>query len=87
MPKKFFYSNHFKKSYKKLAAEDQDRVKKALLLLAQEPFHPSLRVKKMEGTGNVWEASASMSIRITFEMESDLLVLRKVGRHDILGNP
>ncbi len=87
MFKQFVYSNHFKKCYQKLSLEDQQKVKKALLLLSSEPTHPSLRVKKMGGASGIWEASASLSIRITFEVRRDSLILRKVGPHDILRNP
>jgi len=44
--------------------------------------HPSLRVKKIEGTTGVWEARASKSIRLSFEFRDDTLILRNVGDHD-----
>ncbi|PKM80665.1 MAG: hypothetical protein CVU89_12815 [Firmicutes bacterium HGW-Firmicutes-14] len=65
----------------------RDRVKKTLRLLADNPHHPSLRMKKMEGTADIWEVWVSMDMRITFQIRSDVLVLRKVGKHDILKNP
>ena len=44
--------------------------------------HPSLRVKKIEGTRGIWEARASRSIRLSFEFRDDILILRNVGDHD-----
>jgi len=44
--------------------------------------HPSLQVKKIQGTENIWEARAGLSLRITFEMNEDTIILRNVGRHD-----
>ena len=44
--------------------------------------HPSLRVKKIEGTMGVWEARASKSIRLSFEFRDNTLILRNVGDHD-----
>jgi hypothetical protein len=41
----------------------------------------------MVGTDIIWEASVSMSIRITFEIDEETLVLRKAGQHDILKKP
>ena len=45
--------------------------------------YPSLRVKKMRGREEVWEASASRDLRLTFLFhEPDTLVLRTCGHHD-----
>jgi mRNA interferase RelE/StbE len=41
-----------------------------------------LRVKKAQGTSDIWEARASHSLRLTFEVHEDLLILRNVGPHD-----
>jgi hypothetical protein len=50
--------------------------------------HPGLRVKKVQGTSDIWEARASHSLRLTFEIHEDLLILRNVGPHDkVLKNP
>lgn len=50
--------------------------------------HPSLQVKKIEGTKGVWEARASKSIRLSFEFRDDTLILRNVGEHnEVLGVP
>jgi mRNA interferase RelE/StbE len=76
------YTNRFQRAYNDLTDDDAERVKKALRLLVGNPRHPSLRVKRMQGTDHIWEASASLSIRLTFEMHGDLIVLRNVGAHD-----
>jgi hypothetical protein len=44
--------------------------------------HPSLRVKKMKGHKNRWEASIDMFYRFTFEIHSDYYLLRRIGPHD-----
>jgi mRNA interferase RelE/StbE len=51
-------------------------------LLAGILCHPSLRVKRMQSTDYIWEAGAGLSIRLTFEMHGDLIVLRNVGAYD-----
>jgi mRNA interferase RelE/StbE len=76
------YTHRFQRAYNDLTDDDAERVKKALRLLVENPRHPSLRVKRIQGTDHIWEASASLSIRLTFEMQGDLIVLRNVGAHD-----
>jgi len=76
------YTDRFQRAYNDLTDDDAERVKKALRLLVGDPHHPSLRVKRMQGTDHIWEASASLSIRLTFEMQGDLIILRNVGAHD-----
>ena len=80
-------SEDFKKRYKKLPAELQERVKKTLLLFADNPQHPSLGNKKMEGTDSLWELRVSQGYRITYEKIPGGIFLRRVGTHDILRNP
>ena len=76
------FSDRFRKAYGGLAEGDAKRVRKALELLATDPRHPRLRVKEMQGTAKIWEARASDSLRITFEVDEDRIVLRNVGSHD-----
>jgi len=82
------YTQRFERAYISLEADDAARVAKAIHLLADDMRHPGLRVKKVQGTSDIWEARASLSLRITFEIHEDLLILRNVGPHDrVLKNP
>lgn len=74
----------FAKEFKFLPKEIRERVEQAISRLALNPSHPSLRAKKMQGVKGVWEASVTMSYRITFHRAGDTIVLRRVGPHDIL---
>ena len=74
----------FKKDYRGLPREIQQQVDEALRLLSQNPRHPSLQVKKMKGTKNIWEGRVTLAYRFTFNWLSDLVILRRVGTHDIL---
>lgn len=76
------YTDRFRRAYRALTSEDRRRVQNALRRLAQNPRHPGLHVKKMQGVGGIWEARVSHTLRITFEMQDDVLILRNVGRHD-----
>jgi hypothetical protein len=71
-----------------LPPEDRERIKKALGLLDSDWRHPSLHVKRVQGTRDIWEARASRSLRLTFNLLGDLILLRNVGLHDeTLANP
>lgn len=75
-------TERFRRAYTSLEAVDQDRVKKALRLMTEDLKYPSLRVKKIQGTKGIWEARASRSLRITFQIEEWSILLRNVGQHD-----
>ncbi len=81
---KFIYLPHFKRDYKKLSSPSKEKVKKALLQMEKDLKYPSLQVKKIKGIKNIWEARASESLRITFNLEGKIITLRTVGEHDIL---
>lgn len=75
-------TERFKRAYKKLTFQEQDRAKRAILLLAENPRHPSVQVKKMQGAGGLWEARYSRGGRITFAMDGGAVLLRNIGEHD-----
>ena len=56
----------FRRAFKKLPAADRDRIIQALRRFAADPAHPSLRVKRIQGTAELWEARASQELRFTF---------------------
>ena len=73
----------FERAFAKLTAEQAQRVNEAISRFAHDPSHPSLRVKRMQGTEHLWEARASQDLRITFERDGDRVVFRNVGHHDV----
>ena len=78
------FSNRFKKEYNTLPKEIQNAFDKKLTLFLKNIYHPSLRVKKIQGTKERWEGSITMKYRFTFEFIEDTLIFRAVGTHDIL---
>jgi hypothetical protein len=50
--------------------------------LAENPRHPSLRLKKIEGTPGIWEAMIDRGCRMTLEVRADAFILRNIGKHD-----
>lgn len=78
----FIYTGRFKKSYKKLSAEEKEAFHKKLDLLSINPHHPSLRTKKVQGTDDIFECSIAMSIRMTWQYVGESILLRVIGNHD-----
>jgi mRNA-degrading endonuclease RelE of RelBE toxin-antitoxin system len=82
-PLKLTLTERFKKSALELPPGIREKLKKQIGLLAADPRHPSLRVKKIQGTGSVFEARVDRDIRLTFEFGADReIILRVVGPHD-----
>jgi mRNA-degrading endonuclease YafQ of YafQ-DinJ toxin-antitoxin module len=78
-------AERFKRHYKTLAPQEKKQVGKALELLANNPSHPSLRTKRIQGSDGLFESSANMDIRIIFYHEGDkIIILLDTGHHDIL---
>lgn len=75
-------TDKFKKAWKQLDEQDKKMARKAIENLVRDICYPSLRVKKMEGAEDIWEARASLSIRITFKIGNDVVTLRNIGQHD-----
>jgi mRNA-degrading endonuclease YafQ of YafQ-DinJ toxin-antitoxin module len=82
---KLEYSKAFEKDLKKLSGNEQRAVAGKLKILVQNPFHPSLRTKKVKQLNDVFECSVNMDIRILWMHKGDrLILLLDIGHHDIL---
>lgn len=84
MARELDFSEKFKKEYLKLPKIIQKKVRKQLGFLVDNPFHPSLKVHLLEGTGGIWEGYVDDSYRFTFEIEKDCYYLRIVGSYKII---
>ena len=78
------FSRRFKKEYDNLPKEIQKAFDQKLQLFLKDISHPSLRVKRIQGTKNRWEGSITMKYRFTFELSENTLIFRTIGTHDIL---
>lgn len=77
------FTQIFWDDFKKLPKEIQKKVLKAIRLLAENPQHPSLRAKPIQGAKGIYEATPDMHYRMTYErLPGDRLLLRRVGVHD-----
>ena len=84
---KLKYTRAFEKSLKSLSSIEQKAVAQKLKILAENPFYPSLRTKKVQGLENVFEMSVNMDIRILWKYDGSIIILLlDVGHHKaILG--
>ena len=87
MPFKLIFPASYQKREKTSLAKHPDlreRYFKTLLLLEQNPLHPSLRLHSLQGSlAGLHSASISMQYRITLELElrEQEIVFVNVGSH------
>ncbi len=77
-----YFSDLFLQSVKDLPDEAKRTLRKKLDIIADNPRHPSLRTKKIKGREDVFEATITMAIRLTWEYYEDGILLRNIGGHD-----
>ncbi|NTW17947.1 MAG: DNA helicase, partial [Syntrophaceae bacterium] len=70
-----------------LPPEIKEKVDKQIGFLLSNPDHPSLNLHPIRGTTRIWEGYIDHKYRLTFEIDGDFYVLRKVGAHDIIKKP
>jgi len=75
----------FTKTIKKLSQNEQKAVARKLVILSQNPYHPSLRTKKVQSLDDVFECSVNMDIRILWTYrDGRIILLLEIGHHDIV---
>jgi len=75
----------FKDNFKKLSMEERTLVKRKIELLAENPYHPSLRSKRVRGENDCFESSVNMDIRVLWQYEDGkIILLLNIGHHDLL---
>ena len=75
-------SNRFVKDFNKLdSKEEQKRIIRALELMGHDIRPRSLQVKRIQGTESLWEVSASMDLRVVFEMTEAIYLLLPLAFH------
>ena len=85
-------TRRFQRNFQRLTENEIKAFQKQLELLYKNPippFHPSLRIKKIQGTTGIFECSINQDIRITWQYhQSEYILLRNIGKHDrTLKNP
>jgi hypothetical protein len=87
-------TQHFHKAFSALPDEIQIKATKAFLLFQTNHQHPSLGIKKIKGTEDIWEGRVDRAYRFTFHYETDsstgetICIFRNIDHHDeCLKNP
>lgn len=81
-------TKRFTKAYHKLSREIQKKFNQKIKLFFENIRHPSLRVKKIQGTKNIWEGSIDSKYRFTFQITGNECIFRNIDNHDeCLKNP
>jgi mRNA interferase YafQ len=85
------WSNGFTRSFKKITKRNpqlKERIAEVLVLLADDPFNPSLKSHKLTGNlAGLWACSVAYDCRIVFEFSEEealevFILLVNVGTHD-----
>ena len=85
MAHRYTFTDRFRKHFKTLTEQEKKQLNKKLKLLSENPMHPSLRTKRIQGTDDLFECSVNMDIRIIWYYEGKIMIiLVDVGHHDIL---
>jgi len=69
------------KIYKKLSIDIKKALKKQMFLLETDLRHPSLRAKKYDEAGGVWQARINDDWRFYFVIEKDIITLIHISKH------
>jgi mRNA interferase RelE/StbE len=77
----------FDRSFQRLPKTIREQTIAKLQLFQEDPSHPSLRVKRIRATARIWEMSITMNYRVTFEVDEERVLLRRIGTHDVLKHP
>jgi mRNA interferase RelE/StbE len=78
----------FEREYRDLPEGIKERASKQFSFLLENPRHPSLRLKKLKSTENIWEARVTRGYRFTFQVVGETYILRRIGKHeDVLRKP
>jgi len=81
------FTKPFQRDYQGLPENIRKQIDKQIMQLIENPKHPSLHIRKMEGRLSVWEARITKGYRMTFQVDGDIFLLRRVGTHSILKRP
>jgi mRNA interferase RelE/StbE len=69
--------------YCSLPLSIRKKIDRQIHLLAENPRHPSLQTKPIQGTNGIYEARIDLNYRLTYErLPDDTLLLRVVAKHD-----
>jgi mRNA-degrading endonuclease YafQ of YafQ-DinJ toxin-antitoxin module len=70
-----------------LTGQEKKQIARKLTALSENPLHPSLRTKRVQGADGLFEASINMDMRVIWYYElEEMIILVDIGHHDILND-
>lgn len=81
-PTKIIYGDEFKRAFAKKGEAQRNSIKRALRLLAEDIYYPSLRVHKLQGQGDIRGAHATDNQVMSLTIEGSVVHLRTCCNHD-----
>lgn len=86
MARKFRATRKFDRQFKALDEKTARQAAKAIEFFIQDPTHPSLRLKKIQGTDACYEIRVNISIRIVVEIvnqnRDQVSTFYVIGKHE-----
>ncbi|MCD6284011.1 hypothetical protein J7J12_02020 [bacterium] len=78
---KIYYTPKFKQSFSKFPKEIKNKFYKQINFLLRNPRHPSLQIKKYDGSKGIWQARVDRKIRFYFLIEDNSYILLEIKKH------
>jgi hypothetical protein len=74
-------TRRFRESYAALPDDVRRQARRAWQLFRQDPSHPGLKFKKIEGRSNVYSVQVGLGYRAVGIMDGSLIVWSWIGTH------
>ncbi|MBF0478317.1 MAG: hypothetical protein HQL26_02440 [Candidatus Omnitrophica bacterium] len=84
MAKELVFTERFKKNFKDLPLNIQERFEEKLEIFLSNPKHPSLQIHRFTGIDGVWEVYVTQKYRFTFSVTKESIMFRNIGGHRII---
>ena len=75
------FTEPFQRSLEKLSSETKEKFKKQLSFLVRDIRYPSLRAKKREELGDVWQARVNGNYRFYFQIKGNIYLILDILKH------
>lgn len=77
----------FKRATRRKTPAMRSSIDRCVVLLGENPRHPGLHTRRVQGRKGVWEAYVDQANRVTFQYGENSIVLRTNCNHDTPKNP
>jgi len=75
------HTGHIRRELRKFPKEVREAFYKQIEYLRKDLRHPSLRAKKYDESGDVWQARVTGGVRFYFSIEDDTYLLLSIRKH------